>query len=71
MEQPYKLPILCCQNHACWCPGDLSQGISRIGIDQISWNILSLTSEELIVPFYGHSLQKCLKLIGCQVAPGN
>ena len=34
MEQPYMLPILYCQYHACWCPGDLSrQGISRHGID--------------------------------------
>ena len=23
MEQPYMLPILYCQYHACWCPGDL------------------------------------------------
>ena len=22
MEQPYMLPIQCCQCHACWCPGD-------------------------------------------------
>ena len=37
MEQPYMLPILYCQYHSCWCPGDLrSQGISRNGIDQIS-----------------------------------
>ena len=40
MEQHYMLPILYCQYHACWCPGDLShQGISRHGIDQIRWNI--------------------------------
>ena len=25
MEQPYVLPILFCQCHACWCPGDLSR----------------------------------------------
>ena len=49
MEQPYILPILYCQYHVCWCPGDLrSQGISRHGINQISWNITSLASEELI-----------------------
>ena len=43
------LPILCCQYHVCWCPGDWrSQGISRHGIDQIGWNIPSLASEELI-----------------------
>ena len=48
MEQHYMLPILYCQYHACWCPGDLShQGISRHGIDQIRWNIPSLASEEL------------------------
>ena len=49
MEQPYMLPILYCQYHVCWCPGDLwSQGISRHGIDQRSRNIPSLASEELI-----------------------
>ena len=33
MEQPYLLPILYCQYHACWCPGNLrSQGISRHGM---------------------------------------
>ena len=49
MEQPYMLPILYCQCHACWCPGDLrSQGNSRHGVDQISQNIPSLTSEELM-----------------------
>ena len=43
-----------CQYHSCWCPGDLrSQGISRHGIDQINWNILSLVSEELILHFSG------------------
>ena len=46
MEQPYMLPILYCQYHACWSPGDLrSQGISRHGINQISQNVLSLASE--------------------------
>ena len=49
MEQPYMLPILYCQYRAHWCPGDLShQGISRHGIDQIRWNISSLSSEGLI-----------------------
>ena len=47
MKQTYMLPILYCQYHACWYPGDLSRrGISRYGIDQISWNIPSLASEE-------------------------
>ena len=50
MEQPHMLPILYCQYHACWCPGDVrSQGISRHGIDQISQNILSAALEELIM----------------------
>ena len=32
MEQPYMLPILYCQYHVSWCPGDLrSQGISGHG----------------------------------------
>ena len=40
MEQPYMLPILYCQYHACWCPGDLmSPRISRNGIDPESRNI--------------------------------
>ena len=48
-EQSSMLSILYCQYHACWCPGDLSrQGISKHGIDQISWNILSLALDELI-----------------------
>ena len=48
MGQHYMLPMLYCQYHACWCPGDLwSQGNSKHGIDQISWNISSLASEEL------------------------
>ena len=48
MEQPYVMPILYCQYHGRWCPGDLScQGTSRHGIDQISWNILSLAPGEL------------------------
>ena len=50
MKQPYILPILYCQYHACWCPGDLrSQGMSRHGIEQISLNIPSLALEELIM----------------------
>ena len=50
MEEPYILPILYCQYHACWYPGDLrSQGISRHGIDQISQNIASLAPEELSI----------------------
>ena len=49
MEQPYVLPILYCQYHACWCTGDFrSQCISRHGIDLQSRNIPSLASEELI-----------------------
>ena len=49
MEQPYMLPILFCQYHACWCPSDLrSWGISRNDIDQISLNIPFLVSEQLI-----------------------
>ena len=51
MEQPYKLPILYCQYHVCWCPGQLrSQSISRYGMDQISQNIPSLVSEEITLP---------------------
>ena len=46
MEQPHMLHILYCQCHACWCPGDLSQGISRHGIDIQSQNILSPASQE-------------------------
>ena len=49
MEQPYNFAMLYCQLHACWCPCDTrSQGISRNGIDQISWNIPFLASEELM-----------------------
>ena len=45
MELIYMLPILYCQYYACWCPGDFrSQGTSRHGIDQISWNIPTLAS---------------------------
>ena len=41
------LNVLNCQYHACWCPCDFRrQGTSSHGIDQISWNIPSLTSEE-------------------------
>ena len=48
MEQPDMLPIVYCQYHGCWCPGDLSrQGISSHGIDQISCNIPFLASDEL------------------------
>ena len=57
MEQPYMLPFLYCQYHACRCPGDLrSQRISRRGIDQISQNILALASEELTMTFICWSL---------------
>ena len=43
------LPILYYQYHECWCPDDLmSHGISRYGISQISRNIASLASENLI-----------------------
>ena len=42
-SKPYMLPILYCQYHSCWSPGDLrSQGISKHGIDWISWNISSI-----------------------------
>ena len=48
MQQPYMLPILYSQYHACWCPGDSrSQGISGHGIDHIRRNIPSLATEEL------------------------
>ena len=48
MEQPYVLPLLYCQCHACWCTGDFrSQAISRHGIDFQSRNIPSLAWEEL------------------------
>ena len=50
MEQPYVLPILYCQCHACWCTGDFrSQCINRHGIDLQSRNIPSLASEELSI----------------------
>ena len=43
------LSILSCQYQACWCPGDLRrQGISIHDMDQISQNIPSLASQELI-----------------------
>ena len=57
MEQPYMLPSLYCQYHVCWCPGDFwSQGISRHGIDQRSWNIPSLASEELILAWISNHI---------------
>ena len=50
MEQPYLLPILYWQYHACWCGGDFrSQSISKHGIDPQSQNIPSPASEELII----------------------
>ena len=49
LEQQYMLSVLHSQYHACWCSGDFeSQGISRRGIGQISRNIPSLASGELI-----------------------
>ena len=49
MEQPFVPPILYCWYHACSWPGSFSsQGNNRHGIDQISWNIPSPASEELI-----------------------
>ena len=36
IEQPYILPILYCQYHSYWCPGDVKSQGSRHGIDQIS-----------------------------------
>ena len=52
------LPILYCQCHTCWCPGDLrSQGISRYGIDQTSQNIPSLSIRRvngLLIIIKGH-----------------
>ena len=60
MEQPNMLPILYCQYHAYWCPGNLrSQGISRHGIGQISQNILPLASEELIIEALAKWLTFC------------
>ena len=48
MEQPYMLPIVYWQYHACWCSGDFrSQGISRHGINPQSQNIPSPASEEV------------------------
>ena len=48
MEQPYMLPILQWQFHACWCTGDFrSQCISRHGINPQSRNIPFAASEEL------------------------
>ena len=42
MKQPYMLPIIYCQYHACWCPGDLrSQSIRKYGINQISRHSVS------------------------------
>ena len=49
MMQPHMLPILYSEYHSCWHPGILkSQDISRHGTDQLSQNILSVLSEELI-----------------------
>ena len=57
MEQPYMLPILYCQYHACQCPGDLrSHGINRHSIDQISRNIPSPASKELTLLRHGWHL---------------
>ena len=48
MKQPYMLPIIHCQYHACWCPGDLrSWGIEKHGIDQMIRNNPALASKEL------------------------
>ena len=53
MEQPYMLPILYWQYHACWCSGDFrSKSISRHGIEPQSRNIPSPASEELIINLY-------------------
>ena len=49
LEQQYMLSVLHNQYHACCCSGDFrSQGISRLGVDPQSWNILSPAAEELI-----------------------
>ena len=48
MEQPYMLPILCWQYHACWCSGNFGgQGISRHGINLQSQNIMFPESDGL------------------------
>ena len=73
MEQPFKLPILYCQYHACWRPGDIrSQGINRHSIDQYwpnSRDISSLASEELnanlsIFLFHGSSHRGLARTMG-------
>ena len=49
-EQPYTLPILHCQYHVCWCPGDLrKQSTAGMIFTKKSRNILSLASEEWTV----------------------
>ena len=49
MQQPYILPILHWQYHACWCSGDFrSQGINRHGIDPQGRDIQFPASEELM-----------------------
>ena len=51
LEQQYMLFVQHSQYRDCWCSGDFrSQGISRHGIYQISWNIPSPASEELSLP---------------------
>ena len=61
MNQPYMLSIPYFQYHSCWCPGDLSrQGISMHDIDQISQNISSLASEELMFVIYCSTYFICL-----------
>ena len=43
-KQPYMLPTLYCQCHACWCPGSLKSTVaSKHGIDQMNQNILSFS----------------------------
>ena len=48
MEQPYLVPVLYCEYHVNWRPGDLShQDINMHNIDSQSHYILSLGQEEL------------------------
>ena len=50
IEQPYMLPMLYCQYHACWYRGDLRRkGISRNWIGQIIQNIRSLSIKRVNV----------------------
>ena len=66
VEHPYILLVLYYQYHVCWCPGDFrSQGISRHGIYQISWNILSLAEELIHVLYIKHLVMMYLLFRMC------